>query len=121
MKHRTTGAVSGKVWLHVRAGTGMEILIKLVRWLAGLALGFIAYGALRAGDTIPFTLMLAGALVVLPPVGALAGRLATPVGRHSVAIALGFTLVLAGLAVAGLTSDRAPVPGETPGSEQAGG
>ena len=45
----------------------MEMLVKLVRWLAGLALGVIAYGALYAGDTVPFILILAGALVVLCP------------------------------------------------------
>ena len=80
------------------------MLINLVRWLAGLTLGFIAYGALLAGDIIPFILMLAGALVVLPPVGALIGRFVAPVARHGVAIGLGFALVLAGLAVTGLTS-----------------
>lgn len=80
----------------------MEMLVKLVRWLAGLALGVIAYGALYAGDTVPFILILAGALVVLPPVGALVGRFVAPVARHGVAIALGFALAIAGLAVAGL-------------------
>ncbi|MFZ7096740.1 hypothetical protein ACOPJQ_02280 [Luteimonas dalianensis] len=83
------------------------MLIKLVRWVAALALGLIAYGALRAGDVVPFLLILAGALVVLPPVGALLGRLAAPVGRHGVAIAVGFAFVMAGLAVTGLTSGGA--------------
>lgn len=83
------------------------MLINLVRWLAGLALGFIAYGALRAGDVIPFILMLTGALVVLPPVGSLLGQLIAPLNRHGMAIAVGFAFVLAGLAVTGLTSGGA--------------
>ncbi len=83
------------------------MLIKLVRWIAALALGFIAYGALLAGDIVPFILMLAGALVVLPPVGALLGRVIAPLNRHGMAIAVGFAFVLAGLAVTGLTSGGA--------------
>ena len=96
----------------------MQMLVKLVRWLAALALGVIAYGALYAGDTVPFILILAGALVVLPPVGALVGRFIAPVARHGVAIALGFALVLAGLGVASLGSGGQPVAGEAEGVRQ---
>lgn len=97
----------------------MEILVKLVRWLAGLALGVIAYGALDAGDTVPFILILTGALVVLPPIGALVGRFVAPVARHGVAIGLGFALVIAGLAVAGLGDGRRPASDGAEGIQQA--
>lgn len=86
------------------------MLIKLVRWALALALGFIAFGAMYAGDTVPAILMVAGALVILPPVGAFVGRFAPPVARHGVAIAIGFALVLAGLAVTSLTSGGAKAP-----------
>ena len=97
----------------------MEMLVKLVRWLAGLALGVIAYGALYAGDTVPFILILAGALVVLPPVGALVGRFVALVARHGVAIALGFALAIAGLAVAGLGDGGRAASGEAKDIRQA--
>ena len=86
----------------------MEMLLRLVRWVLALVLGFIAWRALSLGDIGPGVLMLAGALVIVPPVGALVGRFAAPVARHAVAIGLAFTLVLAGLALAGLDPERSP-------------
>lgn len=86
----------------------MELLLKLVRWALALVLGIIAWRALSLGDIVPGVLMLAGALVIVPPVGALIARLAAPVARHGVAIGLGFALVLAGLALAGLDPERGP-------------
>ncbi|MGY0633915.1 hypothetical protein [Luteimonas sp. A478] len=86
------------------------MLITLVRWVLALMLGFIAWGAFSAGDTIPSIPMFAGALVVLPPVGHLLGRLARPVKRPAVAIAIGFVLVLGGLALAGLTAGGGMAP-----------
>lgn len=94
----------------------MELLLKLVRWALALVLGFIAWRALSLGDIVPGVLMLAGALVILPPAGALVARFAAPVARHAVAIGLGFALVLCGLAIAGLDSERAPVAAEPPGA-----
>lgn len=86
------------------------MLMSLVRWVLALTLGFIAWGAFSAGDTIPAVPMLAGALVVLPPVGNLLARLAPAVKRPAVAIAIGFALVLAGLALVGLTSGERMAP-----------
>jgi len=86
----------------------MDLLLKLVRWGLALVLGLIAWRALSLGDTVPGVLMLAGALVIVPPVGALVARLAAPVARHGFAIGLGFALVLAGLAAAGLDPERGP-------------
>ena len=96
----------------------MEVLLKLVRWLLALVLGFIAWRALSLGDIAPGALMLAGALVIVPPVGALVARLAPAVARDAVAIALGFALAIAGLAVAGLDDDLAPTSGEPRHDEQ---
>lgn len=90
----------------------MEVLLKLVRWLLALVLGFISWRALSLGDIVPGLLMLAGALVIVPPVGALVARLAPVVARDGVAIAVGFALAIAGLAVAGLNPDRVPAPEE---------
>lgn len=98
----------------------MEVLLKLVRWLLALVFGFIAWRALSLGDIVPGALMVAGALVILPPVGALVARLAPAVARNAVAIALGFALAIAGLAVAGMDDDLAPASGE-PRAEQGAG
>lgn len=86
----------------------MQMLLKLVRWVLALVLGFIAWRALSLGDIVPGVLMLAGALVIVPPVGALVALAAAPVARHGFAIGLGFALVLAGLALAGVDPERGP-------------
>lgn len=99
----------------------MQLLLTLLRWALALALGFIALTALRAGDTLPALVMFLGVLVVLPPIAALLGRLAAPLARPAVAIGLAFALVLAGLALVGLTSGHPPASVAAPGGEQPGG
>lgn len=90
----------------------MGMLLNIVRWLLAVVLGFIAWRALSLGDIVPGVLMLAGALVILPPVGGLVARLAPAVARDGVAIALGFALAMAGLAAAGLNPERVPAAEE---------
>lgn len=96
----------------------MQLLLTFVRWALALALGFIAFTALQAGDTLPALVMFLGALVVLPPIALLLGRLAAPLARPAVAIGLAFALVLAGLALAGLGLEGGHAPHEASGDEQ---
>ena len=83
----------------------MDVLLKVLRWVLGLFLGFTALGALFAGSFIAFLLMAVGVLVIIPPSGAWIGRFIAPVARHGAAIGIGFVCFFAGLAMAVINSE----------------
>lgn len=83
----------------------MDILLKVLRWVLGLFLGFTALGALFTGSFIAFLLMAAGVLVIIPPSGTWIGRFIAPIARHGAAIGIGFVCFFAGLAMAVITSE----------------
>ncbi|MBH1745992.1 hypothetical protein I5V28_09185 [Stenotrophomonas maltophilia] len=83
----------------------MDVLLKVLRWVLGLFLGFTALGALFAGSFIAFLLMAVGVLVIIPPSGAWIGRFIAPVSRHGAAIGIGLVCFFAGLAMAVITSE----------------
>lgn len=93
----------------------MDMLLKVVRWVLGLFLGFTALGALFTGDFIATLVMLAGVLIIVPPSGAWIGRYIAPIARHGAAIGIGLVLFFAGIAVAVINSDtKAPATKDAP-------
>ena len=67
----------------------MDMLLKVLRWVLGLFLGFTALGALFTGAFIAFLVMAIGVLVIIPPSGAWIGRFISPVTRNGAAIGIG--------------------------------
>ena len=78
----------------------MDMLLKVLRWVLGLFLGFTALGALFTGAFIAFLVMAIGVLVIIPPSGAWIGRFISPVTRNGAAIGIGLVCFFAGMAVA---------------------
>lgn len=98
----------------------MDILLKVVRWVLGLFLGFTAVGALFSGAFIAFLLMAMSVLIIIPPSGAWIGRFFGPVTRHGAAIGIGFVCFVAGLAVAVINSEPSkPEPAAAPAATAA--
>lgn len=83
----------------------MDTLLKVVRWVLGLFLGFTAFGGLVAGAFVGALVMLGGMLIVLPPSGAWIGRFVAPVARHGAAIGIGLLLWLTGIVVTATTAE----------------
>lgn len=83
----------------------MDMLLKVVRWVLGLFLGFTALGALLTGSLIAFFVMALGVLIIIPPSGAWIGRFVAPVARHGAAIGIGLVCWFAGMAVAVIYSE----------------
>ena len=83
----------------------MDMLLKVLRWVLGLFLGFTALGALFTGAFIAFLVMAIGVLVIIPPSGAWIGRFISPVTRNGAAIGIGLVCFFAGMAVAVINSE----------------
>lgn len=92
----------------------MDTLLKVVRWVLGLFLGFMAFGALVTGAFAATAVMMAGVLVIIPPSGAWIGRFIAPVARHGAAIGIGLLLVFIGFVVAAMTSEPSSTAGTPP-------